>query len=274
MAPSSHPRHAQPGTAIQMPLGTPLNKRPHTKRCMRSSPHHSFRQAHRGRPSDDDNVLHGFFPSGSSQSSRTRKPTRSVKITSIYTAKRYLLQPYPVCNFVPRGESFASSARYSQDKPPRSSHPEWQDLRQEGLEGIKKQRCLDHEQAWKDSTPTVVARRVTMRQSVPSQGRTETLQKTIPREAILERVPCIWYPTTFRENLCCLYSTQEVGSMPYTLPSLKNWASGSDQALLEMFFDVGAQKTDGTTLDTYGMVVAAFSVTERQIDFTLNGVCI
>ena len=47
------------------------------------------------------------------------------------------------------------------------------------------------------------------------------------------------------------------------LPSLRNWASGSDQVLLEMLFDVRAQKTDGTTLDTYGMVVAAFLVTDK-----------
>ena len=94
MAPGSHPRHAQPGTAIRMPLGTPSNKGPHTKRCMRSSPHHSFRQAHRERPSDDDNILHGFFPSGSSQSSQTCKLTRSVKIISI--------PPVPLASTVPR----------------------------------------------------------------------------------------------------------------------------------------------------------------------------
>ena len=33
--------------------------------------------------------------------------------------------------------------------------------------------------------------------------------------------------------------------------------------LLEMLFDVGAQKIDGTTLDTYGMVVTAFLVTDK-----------
>ena len=44
-------------------------------------------------------------------------------------------------------------------------------------------------------------------------------------EATLKRVPCIRYPTTFPEKSV---STQEVRSMPYTLPSLRNWASGSD----------------------------------------------
>ena len=51
--------------------------------------------------------------------------------------------------------------------------------------------------------------------------------------------------------------------MPYILPLLKNWASGLDQTLLKMLFDVGAQKIDGTILDTYGIVVTVFSVTDK-----------
>ena len=49
---------------------------------------------YRGSPPDDDNVLHEFFPSGSSQSSRTCKPTRSMKIISI--------PPVPLASTVPR----------------------------------------------------------------------------------------------------------------------------------------------------------------------------
>ena len=75
MAPGSHPRHAHPGTGIQMLLRPLLDKGPHPKRCMRSSPDKSFRHVHRGRPSDDDKVLHGFFPPGP-----TRRPPRSVRI--------------------------------------------------------------------------------------------------------------------------------------------------------------------------------------------------
>ena len=48
-------------TTIQMLLGTPLNKGPHPKRCMKSSPHHSFRQVHRGRPSDNDKFCMDLF---------------------------------------------------------------------------------------------------------------------------------------------------------------------------------------------------------------------
>ena len=65
------------------------------------------------------------------------------------------------------------------------------------------------------------------------------------------------------KNLCRLYSTQEVRSILYTLPSLRNWACGSDQVLLKMLFDVRAQKTDTITLDIYGMIVAAFLVTDK-----------
>ena len=40
-------------------------------------------------------------------------------------------------------------------------------------------------------------------------------------------------------------------------------ANVSPEVVLGMLFDVGAQKIDGTTLDIYGMVVAAFSVTDK-----------
>ena len=40
-------------------------------------------------------------------------------------------------------------------------------------------------------------------------------------------------------------------------------ANISPEVVLGMPFDVGAQKIDSTTLDTYGMIVAAFSVTDK-----------
>ena len=40
-------------------------------------------------------------------------------------------------------------------------------------------------------------------------------------------------------------------------------ANVSPEVVLGMPFDVGAQKIDGTTLDTYGMVVVAFLVTDQ-----------
>ena len=47
-----------------MPFGTLSNRRPYTKQCIRSSPHHNIRQVHRRKSSDDDNVLHRFFLPG------------------------------------------------------------------------------------------------------------------------------------------------------------------------------------------------------------------
>ena len=44
-----------------MLLGTPLNRGPHSKQCMKSSPHHSFRHIHRGRFSDDDKFCIDLF---------------------------------------------------------------------------------------------------------------------------------------------------------------------------------------------------------------------
>ena len=85
---------------------------------------------------------------------------------------------------------------------------EWRDLRQGNSEGEKETPSskTDSERLY----PSCRDKKVTIQQSFPSQGKTETPQKTIPRKATLERVPCIRYPTIFRENLCRLYSTQEL----------------------------------------------------------------
>ena len=44
-------------------------------------------------------------------------------------------------------------------------------------------------------------------------------------------------------------------------------ANDSPEVVFGMSFDIGAQKIDGTTLDTYGMVVAAFLVTHKANRF-------
>ena len=86
------------GTTIEMLLGTPPNKRPHTKQCMRSSPYHSFRQVYRRRPLDNINILYGFVPPGSSQSSQThrsmKRPQRTTRII--------LISPVPLTPTIPR----------------------------------------------------------------------------------------------------------------------------------------------------------------------------
>ena len=73
----------------------------------------------------------------------------------------------------------------------------------------------------------------------------------------LARVPCIRYPITFRKQSvsALLDSGSEVNGIDPTF--------AKELGLPIRPTDIGAQKIDGTTLDTYGMVVAAFSVTDN-----------
>ena len=114
---------------------------------------------------------------------------------------------------------------------------------------------------------------VTTQLSIPSSK--EKPQKTsdslgnLRINITLKRVPCIWYPTTFQIKPV---SIQEARSMLYTLPLLNNWTPTSDQSLLGMSFNVGVQKINGTVLNTYGMVLAAFPLTgtieaSAQLDY-------
>ena len=86
------------------------------------------------------------------------------------------------------------------------------------------------------------------------------------RKEALERVPCIYYPVQFKDM--------------DRAPVQALIDSGSEVNAIHPFFvkqlglsirptNVGAQKIDGTTLDTHGMVVAAFSVEDKanQIRF-------
>ena len=81
------------------------------------------------------------------------------------------------------------------------------------------------------------------------------------REKALERIPCIHYPVQFKKNTD---KTQ--------VQALIN--SGSEVNAIHLSFakqlglpikptDVGAQKIDGTMLNTHGMVVAAFLVVNK-----------
>ena len=78
------------------------------------------------------------------------------------------------------------------------------------------------------------------------------------REEALERVPCIHYPVQFKDKApvqALIDSGSEVNAIhPSFVKQL---------GLAIRPTDVGAQKIDGTTLDTHGMVVAAFSVEDK-----------
>ena len=73
----------------------------------------------------------------------------------------------------------------------------------------------------------------------------------------LERVPCIWYPVTFKNQTKALVN------------------SGSEVNIISQVFaqqlgfkirktNVGAQKIDSTTLETYGIVVSTFSMSDKD----------
>ncbi len=73
----------------------------------------------------------------------------------------------------------------------------------------------------------------------------------------LERVLCIRYPVTFKDQTeALLDSGSEVNAM--------SQAFAQQLGLKIHKTNVGAQKIDGTTLETYGMVVSTFSVSDKD----------
>ena len=84
---------------------------------------------------------------------------------------------------------------------------------------------------------------------------------TVAREKALERIPCIHYLIQFKKNTskaqvqALIDSRSEVNTIHLTF--------AKQLGLPIRPTDVGAQKIDGTTLDTNGMVVAAFSVVDK-----------
>ena len=76
-------------------------------------------------------------------------------------------------------------------------------------------------------------------------------------EQALKRVPCIWYLITFKDQTKALLdSGNEVNAM--------NLAFASQLGLKIRKTNVGAQKINGITLETYGMVVSTFSVSDKD----------
>ena len=75
----------------------------------------------------------------------------------------------------------------------------------------------------------------------------------------LARAPCIRYPITFRKKSVSMSAFPDSGSEVNAIhPTLAR-----KLGLPIRPTDVGAQKIDGTTLDTLEMVVTAFSVTDK-----------
>ena len=75
----------------------------------------------------------------------------------------------------------------------------------------------------------------------------------------LTQVSCIRYPVTFRKKSVSISALLDSGSEVNAIHPTLAWELG----LPIRPTDVGAQKIDGTLLDTFGMVVAAFSVENK-----------
>ena len=93
-----------------------------------------------------------------------------------------------------------------------------------------------------------------------SVSATSTSVTGIREESIpLARVPCIHYPVQFRKDpngtQALLDSGSEVNAM--------NPAYASRLGLRVHRTDIGAQKIDGSTLETFGMVLASFQVEDK-----------
>ncbi len=78
-------------------------------------------------------------------------------------------------------------------------------------------------------------------------------------EEELERVPCIWYPITFKDQ-----------DQTEALLDLGSEVNVMSQAFVQQLglkirkTNVGAQKIDGTTLETYRIVVFTFLVSDKD----------
>ena len=83
---------------------------------------------------------------------------------------------------------------------------------------------------------------------------------TDAREKALERIPCIYYPVQFKDTdrapvQALIDSGSEVNAVH---PSFVKQLGLSIRPT-----EIGAQKIDGTMLNTLGMVVAAFSMVDK-----------
>ncbi len=92
---------------------------------------------------------------------------------------------------------------------------------------------------------------------VVSANSTSTTDKKTEEE--LERVPCIWYPVTFKDQdqtEALLDSGSKVNAMSQAFAQQLGFKIRKT--------NVRAQKIDGTTLETYGMIVSTFTVSDED----------
>ena len=75
----------------------------------------------------------------------------------------------------------------------------------------------------------------------------------------MERVPCIHYPVQFKKDTGKIQALIDSGSEVNAMTP----AYAKKLGLRVRKTNVGAQKIDGSTLETYGMVIAGFQVEDK-----------
>ena len=86
-------------------------------------------------------------------------------------------------------------------------------------------------------------------------------EEALEQEEALERVPCIHYSVQFKKNTNKAQVQALINSGSKVNAIYPTFAKQLGLSIRPT--DVGAQKIDGTTLDTYGIGVAAFSVEDK-----------
>ena len=74
------------------------------------------------------------------------------------------------------------------------------------------------------------------------------------KEVTLERVPCIHYPLRFQKDIASVRALVDSGNEVNAMTPTYTAKLG----LKVRKTDIGAQKIDGSTLETFGMVLANF----------------
>ena len=78
-------------------------------------------------------------------------------------------------------------------------------------------------------------------------------------DVVLDRVPCIRYPIRFKKSEVQVQALLDSGSEVNAMTP----GYASKLGLKVRPTDVGAQKIDGSTLETFGMVLASFQVEDK-----------
>ena len=92
-----------------------------------------------------------------------------------------------------------------------------------------------------------------------SVSATFSLLTETNKEVTLERVPCIHYPLRFQKDTAGVRALVDSGSEVNTMTP----ADAANLGLKVQKTDIGAQKIDGSTFETFGIVLANFQVEDK-----------